>query len=154
MDANGEAATGIVPRDVALAMTGLEFLNALRAGALVAPPFSMTTGIRPVEIEPGRLVFDGVPSERFYNPMGTVHGGWIATLLDSAMACAIQSMLPAGRPTPRSSSRPISCARCSRTRERCAARARCSPSVAGSPAPKEKSMTSSETSSPTARRRA
>jgi uncharacterized protein (TIGR00369 family) len=97
MKGNGEAGVGIVPRDIAMAMTGLEFLNALRDERLVAPPFAETMGIRPVEIEAGRIVFEGAPSERFYNPMGTVHGGWIATLLDTAMACAIQSMLEAGQ---------------------------------------------------------
>jgi uncharacterized protein (TIGR00369 family) len=97
MDANGRSQVGIVPRDVATSMSGLAFLAALRDGSLVRPPFSDTTDIRPVEIELGRIVFEGTPSERFYNPMGTVHGGWIATLLDTAMACAIQSMLPAGQ---------------------------------------------------------
>ncbi len=97
MDANGHASVGIVPRDVAASMTGLAFLAALRDGSLVRPPFSETTDIRPVEIELGRVVFEGTPSERFYNPMGTVHGGWLAALLDTAMACAIQSMLPAGQ---------------------------------------------------------
>ncbi len=97
MDANGRAPIGIVPRDVAASMTGLAFLAALRDGSLVRPPFSETTDIRPVEIELGRVIFEGTPSERFYNPLGTVHGGWMAALLDTAMACAIQSMLPAGQ---------------------------------------------------------
>jgi uncharacterized protein (TIGR00369 family) len=97
MDANDHAKVGIVPRDVAGSMTGLAFLTALLDGSLVRPPFSETMGIRPVELELGRVVFEGTPSERFYNPMGTIHGGWIAALLDTAMACAIQSMLPAGR---------------------------------------------------------
>jgi uncharacterized protein (TIGR00369 family) len=97
MDVNGQVSVGIVPRDVAASMTGLAFLAALRDGSLARPPFSETTYIRPVEIGPGRVVFEGTPSERFYNPMGTVHGGWIAALLDTAMACAIQSMLPAGQ---------------------------------------------------------
>ncbi len=89
--------TGIVSPHVAGAMSGLDFLVALRDGALIAPPFSRATGILPKEIEIGRIVFEGTPTEQFYNPMGTVHGGWIATLLDTAMACAIQSMLPAGQ---------------------------------------------------------
>jgi uncharacterized protein (TIGR00369 family) len=97
MMTNGMAQTGIVPLDTAASMTGIEFLIALRDGHLVRPPFSETTDIVPIEIEPGRLVFEGTPSERFYNPMGVVHGGWIATLLDTAMACAIQSTLSAGQ---------------------------------------------------------
>ncbi len=78
-------------------LTGLEFLTGLRDATLVAPPFSETTAIRPVRLEQGRVAFEGIPSERFYNPMGVVHGGWIATLLDTAMACAIHSMLQAGQ---------------------------------------------------------
>jgi uncharacterized protein (TIGR00369 family) len=89
--------TGIVPPHVAAEMSGLDFLIALRDGALAAPPFSQATGIRAKQIEVGRVVFEGTPSEQFYNPMGNVHGGWIATLLDTAMACAIQSTLPAGQ---------------------------------------------------------
>jgi uncharacterized protein (TIGR00369 family) len=89
--------TGIVPRDVAASLSGFDFLCALRDGTLPAPPFSAATDIRPSEIERGRIVFEGTPTEQFYNPLGTVHGGWIATLLDTAMACAIQSMLPAGQ---------------------------------------------------------
>ena len=50
----------------------------------------------PVEVEAGRVVFEGEPHGDFYNPMGTVHGGWIATLIDTAMACAVHSSLKAG----------------------------------------------------------
>ncbi len=94
---NSHTETGIVPSEVAASMTGIDFLAALRDGRLVRPPFSETTDIHPIEIERGRIVFEGTPSERFYNPMGTVHGGWIVTLIDTAMACAIQSMLAAGQ---------------------------------------------------------
>lgn len=89
--------SGIVPLEAAASLSGFDFLCALRDGTLPAPPFSAATGIRPVEIERGRIVFEGTPSEQFYNPLGTVHGGWLATLLDTAMACAIQSMLSAGQ---------------------------------------------------------
>ena len=97
MKASNSIAPGIVPSEVALAMSGVDFLAALRDGSLPPPPFSETTNIRPTEIEPGRITFEGTPAEQFYNPMGTVHGGWLATLLDTAMACAIQSMLPPGQ---------------------------------------------------------
>jgi uncharacterized protein (TIGR00369 family) len=93
----GHEANGTVPLDVVASMSGLEVLCALRDGQLPAPPFSSTTGIRPTEIARGRVVFEGTPSEQFYNPMSTVHGGWIATLLDTAMACAIQSTLSVGQ---------------------------------------------------------
>jgi uncharacterized protein (TIGR00369 family) len=88
---------GIVPKEVAASLSGFDFLCALRDGNLPAPPFSAATGIRPLDIERGRIVFEGTPSEQFYNPLGTVHGGWLATLLDTAMACAIQSMLSVGQ---------------------------------------------------------
>jgi len=90
-----KTANGLAP--IPAEMSGLDFLAALRDGTLAAPPFSHATGIRVKEIEIGRTLFEGTPSEQFYNPMGTVHGGWIATLLDTAMACAIQSVLPAGQ---------------------------------------------------------
>jgi len=50
-----------------------------------------------LEVDDGRAVFQGIPLSQHYNPMGTVHGGWFATLLDSALGCAVQSTLPAGR---------------------------------------------------------
>ncbi len=78
------------------AMSGLEFLRGLMDGSLPPPAFSATSRITPVEAEAGRVVFEGEPHGDFYNPMGTVHGGWIATLLDTAMACAVHSSLKAG----------------------------------------------------------
>jgi uncharacterized protein (TIGR00369 family) len=52
--------------------------------------------LRPVEIEEGRVVFEGEPGEEHYNPIGVVHGGYAATLLDSALGCAVHTTLPAG----------------------------------------------------------
>ena len=66
-------------------------------GGLPAPPISQTLDFILVEAELGRVVFQGRPGVAHYNPMGTVHGGWFATLLDSALGCAVQSMLPAGK---------------------------------------------------------
>ncbi len=97
MNANSQMATGVIFADIASAMSGVDFLAALRDGNVPPPPFAATTGIRPLAAERGRVTFEGAPSEQFYNPMGTVHGGSITTLLDTAMACAIQSMLPAGQ---------------------------------------------------------
>lgn len=97
MDDFSNAETGIVPREVALSMPGLEFLRGLLDGSLILPPFGKTSSIRLVSVEEGRVVFEGVPSREFYNPMGSVHGGWIATLLDTAMACAVQSSLKTGQ---------------------------------------------------------
>jgi uncharacterized protein (TIGR00369 family) len=88
---------GIVARDVAAGMSGLAFLTGMLNRIYPAPPFTQTTGIWLVEAESGRVVFEAVPSAAFYNPLGTVHGGWISALLDSAMGCAVHSMLPSGQ---------------------------------------------------------
>lgn len=77
-------------------MSGLDFLRAIRSGALPAPPIARLLGFDLVEVEPGRAVFAVTPGERHYNPIGVVHGGLAATLCDSAMGCAVQSLLPAG----------------------------------------------------------
>ena len=57
----------------------------------------MTLGFKLVELEEGRVVFEGTPGKHVYNPIGTVHGGYAATLLDSAVGCAVHSMLKAGQ---------------------------------------------------------
>jgi uncharacterized protein (TIGR00369 family) len=89
--------TGVVPQEFAAATPGLDFLQGLRNGALPAPPFAAVTDMWLTEAEKGRVVFEATPSSRFYNPLGTVHGGWISTLLDSAMGCAVHSVLTAGQ---------------------------------------------------------
>lgn len=76
--------------------TGLEFLRALAAGEFPPPPILATVGAELVEIAEGRAVFAFEPAEYHYNPIGSVHGGVYATLLDSACGCAVQTMLPAG----------------------------------------------------------
>ena len=76
--------------------SGLDFLREMQAGRLPAPPISATLGMTLEEVEHGRVVFALVPGEEHYNPIGSVHGGVYATLLDSAAGCAVQSVLPAG----------------------------------------------------------
>jgi uncharacterized protein (TIGR00369 family) len=61
------------------------------------PAIGVTLSFLPVEISFGRAVFQGRPKLEHYNPIGTVHGGWIATLLDSCVGCAVHSTLPAGK---------------------------------------------------------
>jgi len=78
-------------------MAGLDFLKRLSDGSQPAPAFAAATDISIVEAEHGRVLFAAIPSKRFYNPLGAVHGGWIATLLDSAMGCAVHSVLAAGQ---------------------------------------------------------
>ena len=60
-------------------------------------PIAKTLDYRLIEVEEGRVVFEGTPTRAVYNPIGTVHGGWMATLLDSACACAVHSMLRPGQ---------------------------------------------------------
>jgi len=76
--------------------TGLEFLREMIAGRLPGPPIGATVDFSLDEVEHGRAVFSLVPGEEHYNPIGSVHGGIYATLLDSAAGCAVQSTLPQG----------------------------------------------------------
>src|SRR5262245_56766326 len=78
-------------------MSGLEFFRKLAAGEVDPPPFLQLLNIRLVEVEAGRVVFSAEAEERFYNGTGVAHGGFAATLLDSALGCAINSMMPAGK---------------------------------------------------------
>lgn len=93
----GRMATGLVSRDTMLTETGLAMLRGLIDGRHPVPPFAATTACRLVEAEEGRVVFRGLPDERFLNPLGTIHGGWTSGILDSAMACAVHSVLAAGQ---------------------------------------------------------
>ncbi len=74
---------------------GIAGMQRLVTGELPPPPIADTLGFALVEIEPGRALFEGTPAEWQYNPLGTVHGGWIATVLDSALGCAVHSGLAA-----------------------------------------------------------
>jgi uncharacterized protein (TIGR00369 family) len=82
--------------EAARSMAGIDFLRAFRDGRLPAPPISASMDTTLEEVEPGRAVFVLVPGEEHYNPIGTVHGGVLATLLDSAAGCAVQSTLELG----------------------------------------------------------
>ncbi len=77
-------------------LPGLEFLRAIMDGTLPPPPIASLHGFRPVEIEAGRVVFEGTPDESVYNPIGVVHGGLVCTLADTVAACAVHTTLPAG----------------------------------------------------------
>ncbi len=90
------AATGVVPAETLLAYDGLSFLKAIIAGELPAPPIAGTLNFALVEAELGRAVFAGTPKFEHYNPIGGVHGGFAATLLDSALGCAVHSTLAKG----------------------------------------------------------
>lgn len=87
----------VVDPAVLRAHAGAEFLRMIKDGELPLAPIFETLDFHLAEVEVGRVVFAGRPQRRHYNPIGTVHGGWAATLLDSCMACAVHSTLPAGQ---------------------------------------------------------
>ena len=88
---------GPIPRERARELPAIELFRAMVAGKLPAPPIGVTMNFSLVEVEPGRVVFAGEADGRYLNPVGTIHGGWVATLLDSCMTCAVHSTLPAGQ---------------------------------------------------------
>lgn len=77
--------------------TGLHIMQAMLAGEIPYPHIAETLDFSLVEVELGRAVFQGTPQLGHYNPLGTVHGGWYSTLLDSALGCAVHTMMPTGR---------------------------------------------------------
>lgn len=83
-------------RDTVLSLTGLEFMEAIAAGTISRPPISGLMDYVLDQVEQGRISFRGKPNFNHTNPLGTVHGGWYGTLLDSAMACAIMTEVPRG----------------------------------------------------------
>jgi len=87
---------GVTPTDVMASMTGIDFLRAMFAGNLPAPPIMQNIEPFDHSAEPGVVSFSSVPGFRHYNPIGSVHGSYAAALLDSAMGLAVHSMLPAG----------------------------------------------------------
>jgi uncharacterized protein (TIGR00369 family) len=87
---------GVVSPEVLTSYDGLDFLKGIVAGTLPNPPISELLGFHLIEIEYGRAVFEGLPEYRHYNPIGTVHGGFAMTLLDSALGCANFSTLKKG----------------------------------------------------------
>jgi uncharacterized protein (TIGR00369 family) len=88
--------TGVVPAETLLSYDGLGFLKAMIDGTLPQPPMCATLGFHLAEAAQGFAAFEGLPEFRHYNPIGTVHGGFAATLLDSALGCAIFSTMAKG----------------------------------------------------------
>jgi uncharacterized protein (TIGR00369 family) len=77
--------------------SGLEFFQQMLAGTISPPPMVSLLGLRLLEVGEGRVTFAGTAHEQFYNGMGVAHGGWAATLLDTALGCAVNTLQPAGR---------------------------------------------------------
>jgi uncharacterized protein (TIGR00369 family) len=86
----------MVVATAARGMSGLSFLEAIKKGEVPLPPICELVGFEPAEVEETRVVFECVPGEQHYNPIGAVHGGLACILLDSAMGCAVHSTLPPG----------------------------------------------------------
>ena len=87
---------GVTPTATMASMSGIDFVRAIFSGQLPEPPIMQTVEPFDCTAEPGIVVIHSVPGIRHYNPIGSVHGGYAAILLDSAMGLAVQSMLPAG----------------------------------------------------------
>ena len=86
-----------VPRERLAGLAGKRVLEMMLSGELPRAPIADSMNLEVAEVGEGRIVFLGKPTVAFLNPLGTVHGGWIATVLDSAMGCAVHSILPPGR---------------------------------------------------------
>ena len=90
-------ARGVAAPQQLVGLTGLEQMQKLLSGDFPPSPISETMDFALVRVEFGRAIFQGKPSAKLLNPLGTVHGGWYATMLDSAVGCAVHTALPAGR---------------------------------------------------------
>ena len=151
-DRNSSEAVGLVPPAELAGISGLDFLRRLLDGTYPSPPFSKEMDIWPIAFESGHVIFEATPSSRFYNPIGIVHGGWIATLLDSAMGCAVHSILPAGQTFVTLEMKTVSSKPSSSGPASCDARARCCMPAVVPRVPKAKSMMPPAVSSRTARK--
>jgi uncharacterized protein (TIGR00369 family) len=94
--AYGASPYGVVPAAIAKTMPGLQLLTEIMEGRLPAPPIQQGLDFRIVQVSMGHTAFAGTPKFEYYNPLGSVHGGYTAALLDSCMACAVHSTLEAG----------------------------------------------------------
>ena len=88
---------GVARPDQIAGMTGLEVMQAMLRGDIPYAAIAKTLDFTIVEVDAGRAVFQGTPGPAHLNPMGGIHGGWYATLLDSALGCAIHTLMPPGR---------------------------------------------------------
>jgi uncharacterized protein (TIGR00369 family) len=93
----GGGKPGIASPAQVAGLSGLQLMQAMLAGELPYPHIAETMDFGLVEVAAGKAVFQGTPRLKHYNPLGGVHGGWYATLLDSALGCAVHTMMPVGR---------------------------------------------------------
>ncbi len=88
---------GVASREQIVGKTGLETMQSMLRGEIPFPPIGETLSCYMVHVEDGRAIFQGAPKAEHLNPLGTIHGGFHATVLDSALGCAVHSKLPVGR---------------------------------------------------------
>jgi len=88
---------GVARPEQVMGLDGLSLMQSMMRGELPYPPIAKTLDFMLIEVAKGRAVFQGTPRNEHLNPMGSVHGGWFATLLDSALGCAVHTMMPLGR---------------------------------------------------------
>jgi uncharacterized protein (TIGR00369 family) len=93
---NAGAVYGTTPVEVVKKLTGMQFMQGIQDGSFPAPAIAQALDFRLVEVGPGLAIFEGTPDERFFNPLGFIHGGYAATLLDSCMGCACHTTVAAG----------------------------------------------------------
>ncbi len=89
--------TGVAARAQLAGKTGLQQMQAMLGGEVPRPPISETLDFLLISVADGEAVFQGRPQFKHYNPLGSVHGGWFATLLDSALGCSVHTTMPVGR---------------------------------------------------------
>ncbi|MFM2051507.1 MAG: hypothetical protein RL682_1998 [Pseudomonadota bacterium] len=94
---NAGPGPGVARPEQVAGLTGMELMQAMLRGELPYAAIAKTLDFTIVEVSEGRAVFQGTPGPTHLNPMGTIHGGWYATLLDSALGCAIHTLMPVGR---------------------------------------------------------
>ncbi|CTQ68345.1 MAG: PaaI family thioesterase [Labrenzia sp.] len=85
-----------LPKEQVAGISGMDVFKLMLDGQLPAPPIMLQSNIRLKEFDHGRAVFVGQPEKQFLNPLGTIHGGWISTILDSALSCAVHTCLEPG----------------------------------------------------------
>lgn len=95
--ARAQCDIGVASRPLLAGKTGLQQMQAMLDGLAPRPPISETLDFMLVSVADGEAVFQGRPQFKHYNPLGSVHGGWFATLLDSALGCAVHTTMPVGR---------------------------------------------------------
>jgi uncharacterized protein (TIGR00369 family) len=88
---------GVARPDQVAGMSGMDLMHAMLRGDIPYAAIAKTLDFLVIDVDDGSAIFQGTPGPQHLNPMGTVHGGWFATLLDSALGCAVHTRMPAGR---------------------------------------------------------